>query len=304
MVHGDGSPTRLPGTPPPTLAGPAPVRAVSSDGGRGYDHWVSSASALRTNAGGGVRRLGWGVADQALSSLTNFALAVLVARTVSTSSLGAFGLAFATYTITLGATRALCSEPLTVRYSATGEREWRDGASAATGVALVLGVVAGLLCIAAAFLFGGTLRPSLIVLGIGMPGLIVQDTWRNAFFCHLRGAYAFVNDLAWAVAQVVLSWPWCWPSACGRRRRSSSPGRARRTSPRCSGSSRPGSSPGRCTSAGGCTATATSRPATWSSSWLAAPRSRGRPMRSPGSQGSRPPVRCAARRSRSAPSTS
>jgi O-antigen/teichoic acid export membrane protein len=165
---------------------------------------VSSASALRTNAGGGVRRLGWGVADQALSSLTNFALAVLVARTVSTSSLGAFGLAFATYTITLGATRALCSEPLTVRYSATGEREWRDGASAATGVALVLGVVAGLLCIAAAFLFGSTLRPSLIVLGIGMPGLIVQDTWRNAFFCHLRGTYAFVNDLAWAVAQVVL----------------------------------------------------------------------------------------------------
>ena len=58
---------------------------------------------------------------------------MLVARTVSTSALGAFGLAFTTYTITLGATRALCSEPLTVRYSATGEREWREGAAAATG---------------------------------------------------------------------------------------------------------------------------------------------------------------------------
>jgi O-antigen/teichoic acid export membrane protein len=162
------------------------------------------ASAPGTDAGTGVRRLGWGLADQSLSSLTNFALAVLVARNVSTAGLGAFGLAFTTYTITLGATRALCSEPLTVRYSATEEPEWRRGASAATGVALVLGILAGLVCIAASFLFTGTLRPSLIVLGVSMPGLIVQDTWRSAFFCHLRGAYAFANDLAWAIAQVAL----------------------------------------------------------------------------------------------------
>jgi hypothetical protein len=165
---------------------------------------VSTASAIRTDARGGVRRLGWGLADQALSSLTNFALAVLVARTVSTSALGAFGLAFTTYTITLGATRALCSEPLNVRYSAMGDREWRVGAADATGAALVLGAFAGVCCIAGSFLFGGTLRPSLIVLGLSMPGLIVQDTWRSAFFCHLRGTYAFANDLAWAIAQVVL----------------------------------------------------------------------------------------------------
>ena len=91
-----------------------------------------------------------------------------------------------------------------MRYSATGEREWREGAANATGMALVLGAVAGVACIAASFLFGGTLRPSLIVLGVSMPGLIVQDTWRSAFFCHLRGAYAFANDLAWAIAQVAL----------------------------------------------------------------------------------------------------
>ena len=165
---------------------------------------MTTGSGNRTDAGGGVRRLGWGLADQSLSSLTNFALAVLVARTVSTSALGAFGLAFTTYTITLGATRALCSEPLTVRHSATGEREWRVGAADATGAALVLGACSGLCCIASSLLFGGTLRPSLIVLGLFMPGLIVQDTWRSAFFCHLRGAYAFANDLAWAVAQVIL----------------------------------------------------------------------------------------------------
>ncbi len=37
-----------------------------------------------------------------------------------------------------------------------------------------------------------------------MPGLIVQDAWRSAFFSHLRGRSAFGNDLAWALAQVVL----------------------------------------------------------------------------------------------------
>jgi O-antigen/teichoic acid export membrane protein len=164
---------------------------------------VSTTSAPRTEAGA-VRRLGWGLADQSLSSLTNFALAVLVARSVSIAALGAFGLAFTTYTLTLNATRALCSEPLTVRYSASGGAEWREGASAATGTAIILGAVAGVACIAASFLFGGTLHPSLIVLGVSMPGLMLQDTWRNAFFCNLRGAYAFTNDLVWAIAQVAL----------------------------------------------------------------------------------------------------
>jgi O-antigen/teichoic acid export membrane protein len=165
---------------------------------------VSTVSALRGDVGRGVRRLGWGLADQSLSSITNFALALLVARTVSTAELGAFGLAFATYTLTLSATRAFCSEPLSVRYSATGRAEWREGAAASTGTALVLGTIAGLGCIAAGLLLGGTLRPSLIVLGVTMPGLIVQDTWRSAFFCNLRGSLAFANDLAWTIAQIAL----------------------------------------------------------------------------------------------------
>jgi hypothetical protein len=37
-----------------------------------------------------------------------------------------------------------------------------------------------------------------------MPGLILQDTWRTAFFSSLRGRWAFANDLCWAIAQVVL----------------------------------------------------------------------------------------------------
>ena len=37
-----------------------------------------------------VRRLGWGVADQAVSSLTNFAVSIYVARTLGAVQFGAF----------------------------------------------------------------------------------------------------------------------------------------------------------------------------------------------------------------------
>ena len=155
------------------------------------------------NGGRSLRRVSWGLADQALSSITNFALAVLVARSVSTADLGAFGLAFTTYTFVLGATRAVCSEPLSVRYSARDQTAWERGARRATGAALILGTLAGIGMAAVSFLFSGTFSASLLVMGVCMPGLIVQDTWRTAFFSNMRGRSAFLNDFAWAIAQVI-----------------------------------------------------------------------------------------------------
>ena len=48
-----------------------------------------------------LRRFGWGMGDQALSSLTNFAVGIAVARSVSASAFGAFALAFSFYSIAL-----------------------------------------------------------------------------------------------------------------------------------------------------------------------------------------------------------
>jgi hypothetical protein len=45
----------------------------------------------------GVRRLSWGVADQAVSSLTNFAVTIYVARMLGATQFGAFSLAYVTY---------------------------------------------------------------------------------------------------------------------------------------------------------------------------------------------------------------
>jgi hypothetical protein len=144
-------------------------------------------------------RYGWGLADQIFSSLTNFALAIIVVRTVSLGEFGAFSLVFATYLLGLGASRAIASEPLTVRYSASTHAQWEWAVAQATGAALSAGVGLGLGCLLIAWMTEGTLRQSFAALGLVMPGLLLQDAWRFAFFAAARGNRAFVNDLTWAL---------------------------------------------------------------------------------------------------------
>lgn len=142
----------------------------------------------------------WGVADQALSSLTNFGLAVGVANQVGTAEFGAFSIAFAAYLVALTVSRAVSTDPLLIRYSAASPDAWRAATGRATGTAFVVGVVGGLLAIAASIVVGGSLGTALLVLGFGLPALLVQDAWRYAFFAIKRGRSAFVNDLAWTLA--------------------------------------------------------------------------------------------------------
>ncbi len=144
-------------------------------------------------------RLGWGLADQGLSSLTNFALGIVVARSLSPREFGAFSIAFGVYTIGLGLTRALTSEPLMVRFSAASRDDWRVGVRPATGTAVVIGAVAGVACIVGGLVLSAALASVLLALGVCMPGLLLQDTWRYAFFSGGRGPSAFINDVVWVV---------------------------------------------------------------------------------------------------------
>jgi O-antigen/teichoic acid export membrane protein len=146
-----------------------------------------------------VQRAGWGVADQALSSLTNFALSIFVARAVGPAGLGSFTIVYATYTTALGISRAVTSEPLLVRYSAPQHDAWRVGTARATGAALVVGLGLGLCCMLVGWIAPGALTRPFIALGLTLPGLLLQDCWRYAFFARGRGFSAFVNDLLWAL---------------------------------------------------------------------------------------------------------
>ena len=143
----------------------------------------------------------WTLADQALSSLTNFGLAILVAGSVSATAFGAFSIALLTFSFVIGVNRATISDPLMIQYSAASPGELRDAVRRAAGAALALGLAAGGLCAAAGMLLQDDARTALVALGLALPGLLVQDTWRYGFFAAGRPAAATANDLVWAVVQ-------------------------------------------------------------------------------------------------------
>jgi O-antigen/teichoic acid export membrane protein len=154
--------------------------------------------AVRAAAG----RISWGLADQAVSSLTNFAVGVVVARSLGPAEFGAFSLAWVTYAVVLNLSRGLGTDPLTVRYSGSADARWRFAVRQATSTVLLVGLTTGLGCVAAGLLLGGSVGPALLGLGLVLPLLLVQDGWRYAFFAAGRGRSAFLNDLVWALALV------------------------------------------------------------------------------------------------------
>lgn len=150
------------------------------------------------------RRLGWGVLDQALSSLSNFALTFLVARSVTPARFGAFNIAFTTYLVALGLSRAIGTEPLSVRYSRVSPEEWRSGVRSASGVVAVIGVAGAVGCLAFASLGPEVMSGSFFALAAVLPGVLVQDCWRFAFFAAHQGSRALINDLVWAASLALL----------------------------------------------------------------------------------------------------
>jgi hypothetical protein len=149
-------------------------------------------------------RLSWGLADQAMCSLTNFLLSAYIARNLGAAQFGAFSLAYLTYGFANNASRGLSIEPLLVRFSGTWLKRWQRATGACTGTALLVGLCSGSLALIAGALIGGTTGLAFVALGLTLPGLLLQDSWRYAFFAVGRGHLAFVNDTVWALVQIPL----------------------------------------------------------------------------------------------------
>lgn len=144
-----------------------------------------------------VGRLGWGVADQGVSSLSNFALGIFAARALGSEGFGAFSLAYVTYAFILSATRGVATDPLLVRFSGPPTEAWRRAVAAASATSAAAGVVAGICCVIAGLLLPAEVGSSYVALGVVLPFLMLQDSWRFAFFSSGRPARALVNDLVW-----------------------------------------------------------------------------------------------------------
>src|SRR5438105_1328883 len=112
------------------------------------------------------QRLGWGVADQAMSSISNFAVNIYIARTLGAVQYGAFGLAYVTYGFALNASRGLATDPLLVRFSGTDIPTWRRAITRCTGTAFTVGLTTGAIILTIAALLSGTTRMAFLALGL------------------------------------------------------------------------------------------------------------------------------------------
>ncbi|TNC28610.1 MATE family efflux transporter [Amycolatopsis alkalitolerans] len=153
-------------------------------------------SALRAMAG----RLTWGLGDQAVSSLTNFAVGLYVARSLGAAAFGVFSLAWVTYGLVINISRGLGTDPLMVRFSGVATDLWRGATARAAGTALAVGLATGVVSVLAGIAIGGQVGLAFVGLGLVLPFLMVQDAWRFAFFAAGQGHKAFLNDVVWGVA--------------------------------------------------------------------------------------------------------
>jgi O-antigen/teichoic acid export membrane protein len=161
----------------------------------------------RTSRAGGIRgrlaqRFGWGLADQAMSSLSNAAMSFYAARELGPAQFGAFSIVYVTYAFALNASRGLATEPLLVRFTDAQPAAWRWAVSRSTGTALVAGIAMGTVAFAAAAVIHGTVGVAFIALGLTLPGLMLQDSWRYQFFAAGRGGQSFLNDTIWTAAMI------------------------------------------------------------------------------------------------------
>lgn len=149
-------------------------------------------------------RVGWAVADQTLSSATNFVLGIVAARSVSSERFGAFALAFATYLLLLGISRSLLTDPLVVRFSAEANARVALAVRSCTGAAFSVGILGGLACVGVGLLATDAVRTTFFSLAVFLPGLLLQDAWRYSFVAQKQPKHTFLNDLLWAVVMLPL----------------------------------------------------------------------------------------------------
>jgi O-antigen/teichoic acid export membrane protein len=152
---------------------------------------------------GGVRGAALTLADQLVSSASNFLLGVLIARAGGADALGAFGIAFLVWLAVVGVNRALVTEPMTVHGLAGSRAQLRDGLLASVVLGLLIGAALAALCGVVALAGVGVV--GVLALAPWLPSLLAHDYCRAAAFRQQRPDRALLGDVTFAVVQVALT---------------------------------------------------------------------------------------------------
>lgn len=143
----------------------------------------------------------WTLVSQALSSLSNFGLAIAVARAVDERIGGIFTYVFLIFSLVVGLSRAVTTDPLLIRFSAESDERRNRALSQASASSTGAGLLAGGICLAVGLVLGGELGLALVLLVLVLPGQLLQDSWRNAAFATGAVYKAALNDFIRFIVQ-------------------------------------------------------------------------------------------------------
>lgn len=163
-----------------------------SEGDRVLEHWVFvSAGSVRTRAG-------WGVVDQALSSIGNAMLGVVVAQSVSPSAFGAFALSSGWCLVVLSGGRALTTTPLMV------DLEFGQIPSSPRTILWIsfwLGILLGVVPAGVGLLLAWP-AVSIAPLAV-LPAVLIQDSVRNLELLRKHPRGAALNDAIFSTVAIL-----------------------------------------------------------------------------------------------------
>ncbi len=147
------------------------------------------------------RRLSIITIDQVVAGASNVLIAIAAARILGVGAFGLFGIVFIVYVTSQGISRALICEPLLVH---PAEAEERPGE--VIGTVGVLGLAAGLaVCLSGllAHVWNDRLGDALLILGVCLPLLVLQDIGRYLGIVTHRPSFSLTLDLVWLALMIV-----------------------------------------------------------------------------------------------------
>jgi O-antigen/teichoic acid export membrane protein len=156
--------------------------------------------------GHAVGRVTLTTVDQGLSSLSNFAVGVVVGRISGPAGLGAFAVAYAAWLLLATLHRSLIIEPMSIDGDARHPLASRLLGSGASAEIMLGAVSTAILAIGGLVLLGRdrTYGLALLTLAPFLIPLLLQDYWRWVGFMQARPGKALANDTLFNVVQVVV----------------------------------------------------------------------------------------------------
>jgi O-antigen/teichoic acid export membrane protein len=143
------------------------------------------------------------MADQAVSSGSNFVVTALVAGLVSESDFGAFSVALIAFQLGLGGVRAVVGEPYLSTHSVDDVAIRRAASADLLRAAVAVSAAASLVMVVAAVAIGGPVFGPLVATACAFPFLGAQDSLRHVAVVD-RPRLALASDVTWLVLVVAL----------------------------------------------------------------------------------------------------